>query len=72
MNEHLENVSEAFEHLAHTALGHKVIHHVAEDGLEAMGETIGNVLDLDDDGSISDTLPDLIVAGADFISSLFS
>ncbi len=61
-----EHVAEGAEKVGEHVVehvGHHVVHHVAEEGF--------NILDLDDDGSITDTVPDLLSAVGDFIGGLF-
>jgi hypothetical protein len=62
---------EIFEEIAHNPLvenvGEEVGRHVAEEGIHK----VVDFLDFDDDGSILDTLPDLIAAGVEGLLSLF-
>lgn len=60
MNENLENLSEAIEHFSHSPAIHHAAHQSMEKVLDVAKETVVEVLDFDDDGSIADTLPDLL------------
>lgn len=58
---------EIFEKIAESPIVERAGHHLLEEGLNKVTEA----LDFDDDGSILDTLPDLIAVGIEGLSSLF-
>lgn len=63
----VEDVFEGIKNVAETPAVDHAGHQLIEQGLEKITEA----LDFDDDGSILDTVPDLIEAGMDLLSSIF-
>lgn len=66
-SEMFENTIEGIKTVAETPSGDHAIHQVVENSLEAVHEA----LDTDDDGSILDTIPDLVETGLDVLFSFF-
>ena len=68
VGEVLENSTEGIETIAQTPAVHHAAHEVVQKGIEKVVE----IMDLDEDGSIFDTVPDLISSGLEGLSSLFN
>ena len=68
-NEFIKSVLGTGEHVAEGA--EKVGEHVVEHVGHHMAKEGFNILDLDDDGSIADTVPDLLSAAGEFLSGIF-
>lgn len=65
------NAAEIAENIVHNPLVENVGEEVGRKVIEEGIHKVGDFLDFDDDGSIADTIPDLIAAGLDALSSLF-
>lgn len=67
VNKTVEEAAEGLKTLVETRGGDHAIHKGIEAGLDILKESI----DIDDDGSISDTVPDLISSVLDGVGELF-
>ena len=67
-----ESAREGLKRVAESPATEHVEHHIVEEGIDKTGDFLTDTLDIDDDGSIADTVPDLISSAIDAIGSIFS